>query len=712
MINPLLIAADEGKRAPTGKFRVREFFRIVALTRPYRKNLIIGLILTVAFAGLHTASIAGAFPVFQILLEEEGLHGWVNRTIAGHRLGVDFAPPNSPDVVHVIKVRRHGPAIDAGIRVLDPIADPGSRPIKKLLAELADAPPGAGVPVVVGTGEQRRDAVLRPTEPDIQFRLLRWSDSLLPDDQPDAKIRTLSCILLVLVLLAVASNTCRFLGEAMIAGAVLRALMDLRDKLYEQTLHLPMAFFAGTKTSDVVTRFVQDIQEIQRGLLTLFGKAIREPVNAAFLLALAFTLDWRITLTLILVVPIVAFIFLAVGRSVKKANRKLLQCYGEMIGALTASLQSLRVVKAYTAEQQEQARLDVVDRKMFRQQLKLARLDAFLSPMMETVAIIAGSLLTVWLAGRVIDHHLPMSKFATLGATLSMLFDPLRKLTDVYVRIQRSTAGAERIFHVLNEPAERPIDGEAIEIKPLRERIEFANVAFTYPASNAPALNGVNLTIEKGETVALVGPNGSGKTTLVNLLPRFFDPQQGEVRYDGLDIRRARLRSLRRSIGIVSQESVVFGGTPIENIAYGDANPDRERVIEAARRAFADEFVQALPGGYDSVLGERGTTLSGGQRQRIAIARAIYHNAPILVFDEATSQIDSESELKIQTAVREFAQGRTTIIVAHRLSTIHFANRIVVMNAGRIIDAGTHRDLFDRCTLYRTLCETQLVGES
>jgi subfamily B ATP-binding cassette protein MsbA len=349
---------------------------------------------------------------------------------------------------------------------------------------------------------------------------------------------------------------------------------------------------------------------------------------------------------------------------------------------------------------------------MFRQQLKLARLDAFLSPMMETVAIIAGSLLTVWLAGRVLDHHLSMSKFAALGATLSMLFDPLRKLTDVYVRIQRSTAGAERIFHVLNEPKERPLDDENVEIKPLRQRIEFVDVSFTYPASNAPALSGVSLTIEKGETVALVGPNGSGKTTLVNLLPRFFDPQQGEVRYDGLDIRRARLRSLRRSIGIVSQESVVFGGTPIENIAYGDADPDREHVIEAARRAYADEFLRALPGGYDSVLGERGTTLSGGQRQRIAIARAIYHNAPILIFDEATSQIDSESELKIQTAVREFAQGRTTIIVAHRLSTIHFANRIVVMNAGRIIDSGPHRDLFDRCTLYRTLCETQLVGES
>ncbi len=712
MINPLLIAADDSKRAPTGKFRVREFMRIVALTRPYRRALVVGLILTVAFAGLHTASIGGAFPVFQILLEDEGLHGWVNRTIAGHRLGADFAPISSAEVAHVIKVHRLRVADQAGIQLLDQISDPQGRPIRELLSELADTPAGTEVRIRVGTDEQQREIDLRPAPADTQFRLLRWADSLLPGDGPEAKIRALSSILLVLVLLAVASNACRFFGEVLVAGAVLRALMDLRDKLYERTLHLPMTFFAGTKTSDVVTRFVQDVQEIQRGLLTLFGKAIREPINALFLLTLAMKIDWRITMTIIVVVPVIMVIFWTVGRSVKKANRKLLLCYGEMIGALTTSLQSLRVVKAYTAEQQEQARLDVVDRKMFRQQLKLARLDAFLSPMMETVAIISGSLLTIWLAGRVLDQHLSLSKFAALGATLSMLFDPLRKLTDVYVRIQRSTAGAERIFQVLNEPAERPIDGDQIEIKPLRERIELVDVSFTYPSSNVAALNEIQLTIEKGETVALVGPNGSGKTTLVNLLPRFFDPQRGEVRYDGIDIRRATLRSLRKSIGIVSQESVVFGGTPIENIAYGDERPDRDRVIEAARRAYAEEFLRALPGGYDSVLGERGTTLSGGQRQRIAIARAIYHNAPILIFDEATSQIDSESELKIQTAVREFAQGRTTIIIAHRLSTIQFANRIVVMNAGRIVDSGAHRDLFDRCTLYRTLCETQLGGDS
>lgn len=710
MINPLLITADEENRAPKGAFRRREFFRIVALTKPYRRTLIIGLVFSILFAALHTLSIGGAFPVFQILLEDEGLHGWINRSVAGNRLGIDFAPLNSTDSARVMKVHKQTPAEAAGIRVGDEFLAPTGNDIKDELGLIAASPPGGAVTPTLRSQGALTEISLTVPEPELHMRALHYAQSLLPPDRPDTKLWTLGCILLVLVLIAVTSNVCRYVGEVLVAGAVLRALMDLRDQLYAQTLHLPLKFFAGSNTSDVVTRFVQDIQEIQRGLLTLFGKAIREPIHALFLVSFALFIDWRITLTLALIVPIVALIFLSVGRSVKKANRKLLQCYGEMIGALTASLQSLRVVKAYTAEDYEQARLDVVDRNMFRHQLRLAKLDAFLSPMMETVAIIAGSILIVWLANLVLGGQMTLAKFSMLGATLAVLFDPLRKLTDVYVRIQRSTAGAERVLQVIDHPVEKADSAEGIIIKPLQRTIEFSHVTFTYVGAAVRALHDVSLTITKGETLALVGPNGSGKTTLMNLLPRFFDPDSGEVRYDGLNIRQADLVSLRRNIGIVSQESVVFGGTPIQNIAYGNKSPDRQRVIEAAKRAYADEFITALPGGYDCMIGERGSTLSGGQRQRIAIARAIYHDAPILIFDEATSQIDSESELKIQTAIREFARGRTTIIIAHRLSTIQFADRIVVMNAGRILDSGPHGELLGRCALYRTLCETQLVA--
>jgi ABC-type multidrug transport system fused ATPase/permease subunit len=544
-----------------------------------------------------------------------------------------------------------------------------------------------------------------------QNRALLWAASWLPAGGNQQRIETLKLLLLGLVLVVVAANVCRYFGEVFIARAVLRGLMDLRAMLYDRTLQMPMAFFAAEKTADLVTKFVQDIQEIQRGMMAFLGKFIREPLRGIFLLAIAFRLDWRITVVMVVVGPLTIAVFWAVGRKVKKANHRLLRGYGEMIGALTASLQNIRVVKAYTAEQIEGERLEKVDRRMFKQQLRLQQLQAFTTPMMETVAVIGGSMVTVWLAGRVLGGEISLSKFLTLGACLSMLFDPLRKLSDVYVRIVRSSAGADRIFAVLDATLEAE-DAHATKVLgPLSGGIEYRNVRFTYPGGAKPAIDGVTLRIAEGETVALVGPNGSGKTTLAGMIPRFFDPDFGEVRFDDTNLREASLKSLRDQISLVTQDAVVFAGTPIENIGYGDARPDAERARDAARRAHADEFIEALPAGYDEILGERGTTLSGGQRQRLAIARAIYRDAPILIFDEATSQIDSESELKIQGALKSFAKGRTTVIIAHRLSTIQFADRIVVMDQGAVADSGTHAELFARCPLYRTLCETQFVNE-
>lgn len=700
LMDPRLINIDDTQRAPGRRFNTREFWRLVAMAKPYRRYLVVGLLCTVFFAGLQTTGIGGAFPVFQILLEEEGLHGWVDRIVAGERLDTGFAPVTNEGLVRVIKVSPDGAGHAAGLRVGDELRDPQGRSIKIVLAELAEGKP-------VSATAADRPMTLTPHEPEIQYAAIRWLSDFIPPDSSQTKLRTLIYIVCVLVALGIVSNIFRYVGETMIAHAVLTTLLDLRDRLYEHILRLPMSFFATSPTADLVTRFVQDIQEVQRGFTTLFGKFIREPLRAVFLIGWALALDWRITLTVALVVPAAIATFWAVGRSVKKANKKLLQAYGAMISALTASLQNLRVVKAYTAEEQERKRLDDVDRRVFRQQLKLAKLDAFLSPMMEILAVISGSLLTIWLASQVIDHKLSLSVFASLSLTLSMVFDPLRKMSDVYIRIQRATAAAERIFQVLDQPHESTgVSGQRVSA--LAQAIELSNVTFRYPGAAVDALTDVSLVVARGETVALVGPNGCGKTTLVSLLPRFFDPQSGSVRYDGINLRHADLKSLREQFGLVTQEAVIFEGTPLENIAYGSDSRDRPRVEGAARRAYAEEFIRNLPGGFDASIAERGTSLSGGQRQRLAIARAIHRDAPILIFDEATSQVDSESELKIQTAIRDFAKGRTTIIIAHRLSTIQFADRIVVMESGRIIDSGAHRELFDRCTLYRTLCQTQM----
>lgn len=699
-MDPMLINVDDSQRAPGRNFNTRDFWRLVAMAKPYRRYLALGLLCTVLFAGLQTAGIGGAFPVFQILLEEEGLHGWVDRTVAGHRVDAGFAPIVEDGLVRVIKVSPDGVAHAAGIKIGDELRAADGTSIKPQLADLAA---GKSVELLVDA----KSIALAPHEPKTEIAAMHWLSTWIPPDDPGNKLRTLVYIVSTLVLVAIFSNVFRYFGESLIAHGVLSTLLDLRDRLYHHILRLPMAFFATAPTADLVTRFVQDIQEIQRGFTTLFGKFVREPLRAVFLIGWALLLDWRITITVAVVVPAAVAVFWAVGRSVKKANKKLLQAYGAMIAALTASLQNLRVVKAYTAEEQERKRLDDVDRRMFRQQLKLARLDAFLSPMMETLAVISGSVLTVWLASRVMNQTLSLSVFASLSVVLSMVFDPLRKMSDVYVRIQRATAGAERIFAVLDQPIEGASKTDK-QVQPLGKALELSSVSFRYPSAAVDSIKEVSLTIARGESVALVGPNGCGKTTLVGLLLRLFDPRSGEVRYDGADIRALDLKSLREQFGLVTQEAVVFEGTPAENIAYGQESIDRARVESSAKQAFAEEFILNLSGAYDASIAERGSTLSGGQRQRLAIARAIYRNAPILIFDEATSQVDSESELKIQNAIREFAKGRTTIIIAHRLSTIQFADRIVVMDQGRIIDTGTHRELFDRCPLYRTLCQTQM----
>jgi len=688
-------------------FRVKHFKRIVRLVCRNRGLLALGMLSTVVFACLHTISIGAAFPVFRILLEEEGLHSWVNRTVASQRLDMSIGVPTEDGSARITKIDSKSRTYAKGLRVGSLITDVQNRHVSELFRELAHGAVGSTVTVQTSLDSRTTEVQLELGELGWSMVSLRWSASLLGTNADTQRLETLKLLLFGLIGLVVAANVFRYIGEVLMARAVLEAMMQLRGDLYERTLHLPISFFAGQPTADLVGRFVQDIQEVQRGMLTLLSKFTREPLRAMFVLGLCLTLDWRMTLALLIVAPVTGLMFWRVGKRVKRSNRRLLQGYGEMIGALTASLQNLRVVKAYTAENHERERLKAVDRRVLRQQLSLAKLQAFVSPAMETVVVVAVSFLTLWLASRVLSHQMSISEFATLGLALAMVFDPLRKLTDVYVRVQRSTAGAERIFRILDHPVESEAKSGEIDLDELKGNIEFRNVCFTYSGADTPALKNVSLKIVKGETIALVGPNGCGKTTLISMIPRLLNPDSGSVLFDGVDLATSTLRSLRKQIGLVTQDAVVFAGTPIENIAYGQSEIDEDAVRDAARRASAEEFIEKIPGGFHAILAERGTSLSGGQRQRLAIARAIFRDAPILIFDEATSQVDSQSEWKIQKALQKFAEDRTTIIIAHRLSTIQFADRIVVMDNGRILDMGSKDELFDRCPLFRTLCETQ-----
>jgi len=715
-IHPELITADDSTRAAGGRVLSPHFRRMVGYVWGFRRLLAMSFAAAVAFAALHTFSIGSALPVLKIILEEEGLHAWVDRLVASDRLGAALRVWRTDGGTSLLidRIHQRSPLSGEGLPALSRV-DVGKEGTSHWLAGVAAAAAGGDVDLTIVDADGRTHTLtVSLPAADWKMRALHRASTWLPRQTGPTNLRVLVTILAFVCVVVIVANAFRFLAEYWMSRAVLGGMVHLRGQLYARVLRLPMSFFVQSETSDTVSRFVQDVQEIQRGLLALFGKVVQEPLKAIFIFALALMLDWQITLTMTAVAPVAVGIFWAVGRKVKRANKRLLREYGSMIGQLTTTLQAIDVVKAYTAESAEKERMARLDRNVYRHQLRLAVLEAALRPMLEVLAVFGLSCVVVWLGGRVLRGSLDPSEFLQLSLVMGMLLDPLRKLADVYTRVQRSAAGADRIFSVIDAPAEPDVDpaDASVAVAPLKEELAFQGVTFTYPGASSPALSDVSLTVRRGECVALVGPNGSGKTTLVNLLQRFYAPDCGRILYDGAGIETLPLAGLRRNMALVTQRAVIFAGTIAENIAYGSPDAAPEAIEAAARRAYADEFIRARGGRYGEPVGEQGVTLSGGQRQRLAIARAVLRDAPILIFDEATSQIDTDSDEKIHRALRELTRGRTTLMIAHRPSTFRFADRIVVMEAGRIVDSGSHEELIARCTLYRILCQADGAGEA
>jgi ABC-type multidrug transport system fused ATPase/permease subunit len=580
---------------------------------------------------------------------------------------------------------------------------------QKIVRLLVDTEPGTTVPLRVLNLSTRkvRTANFAIESGRWTSRILKTVIGWIPESA--SRYHVFLGLLLVILVTTILRNFFRFTQEYLVETAVNQSIMDLRCENYTTVLGLPAVYFAVHGTTDMMSRFVQDIQELREGQITLFGKTLAEPGKAIGSIAMAMFFSWKLTLLALLVGPPSYWLIRQFGRRMKRAAKKMLESWSDMISVLEETLTGIRVVKAYTMEGAERRRFFRVNRGLLKQFNKIAKIEAASSPAIECLGVIggccAGALGGYWVLG---GDMSPEDFIAFMGCMAAM-FDPIRKLSKVATRFQRSEAAAARIFQLRDIELEKAVPG-APALARHRESIEFRGVNFRYPGTVEDTLHDINLRISAGRRVAIVGPNGSGKTTLVSLLPRLLDATSGQILIDGHDISRVSVRSLRRQIGLVSQETVLFHATIGENIAYGLRRPKPEAVLDASKKAFVDEFVRDLPDGYDTMVGEHGATLSGGQRQRITIARAILRDPAILIFDEAMSQVDADSEKRIQQAIEVFCVGRTTLLIAHRFQTVVAADTIVVMDAGRIIATGTHAELLAGCPLYKHLYDTQFAG--
>lgn len=530
--------------------------------------------------------------------------------------------------------------------------------------------------------------------------------------------------------LGILGSITRFFQEYLSESTAITAINDIREKLYDHMLRLPLGYFTRHGTGDLTGRLVTDCAGLQEGFKTILGKAIQEPITAAFALAVAMWIDWRLTIFIIIFTPVMVLVIRKLGTKVRRAMRAALEKNSSMLGQIGATLSGIRVVKSTNAEPFERRRYRGILMQLQGDQSRMAKYDAWSTPTLEMLGLLAVGSVLIFASYLVFrDKSLEPEQLITLMICLVAIAEPLRRISKLNAVLQKGNAAASRIFEIFREPVEsqgtatdgtdvtdgqsNPSSVPSVSIggsNAFDRSISFENLTFSYPGAASPALHDVSLEVKKGTSVAIVGRNGSGKTTLLSLLPRFFDPDAGAIRIDGVDIRSWPLDKLRSLIGIVTQDAVLFPGTIAQNIAY--ANPDAkfDDIAAAAKRASAHDFILQKPNGYDALLDGLGGQLSGGQRQRINIARAILRDTPILVLDEATSQVDAESEHAIQSAITELMKDRTTFVIAHRFSTILSADVIVVMEAGRIVGQGKHEELLQGCEIYRQLYERQMVA--
>jgi len=568
-----------------------------------------------------------------------------------------------------------------------------------------------GINVVQTLFEPNKEALVRPefTISNINAILKYYSWLFIIKDSP---LDTLKFVCVMMATTFLGKNLFIYVKSLVTARLNLNVVKDMRNQLYDHAMRLPVSFFDRSKSGNILALIVNDIQSINSSITGTLDKLFTEPMRVAGFIGLCFIINVKLTLAVLIILPIIGILIGGIGKAVRRRSKRVLEYMGGLLSILNETIGGIRAVKMFNMNSAETAKFAKENKYFIHHSYRSTAIGALSSPITEVLGVIVVIVL-IWYGGNqviVSSGSFETEDFMRFLLLLFSIFKPLKLLTEVNNQLQQGFSAAERVFAVLDSKPELLNELKTENVPSFNDCIELHNVNFTYPGTAEQVLYDINISIKKGSTVALVGSSGAGKSTILDLVPRFYDITSGRILIDNRDASEMDLVGLRHLFGIVSQETVLFNDTVFNNISYGTQNASTEQVKNAAIAANAYEFIEKMPKGFNTVIGERGVTLSGGQRQRLSIARALLRNPPVLILDEATSALDTESEKYVQTAINTLINSRTALVVAHRLSTIRNADKIIVLEGGRIVEQGGHEELLALGRRYKYFYDIQFAN--